>query len=321
MNWIIKAFAKKRLSSFLSGERSKRLVFFMFLLPLGALAQTAETDTSSDGLLLIVGALILITIILMLIVAFTMLRVLNVVVLKQAEERAAREGKAYVPEASMWDKFWDSMNASVPVANEKNIDMGHDYDGIRELDNHLPPWWKGLLYLTIIWSVFYLIAYHVSFSLPLSGQEYESELAQAETAKRALLASQPAAVIDENALVYDANAEFITKGKAVFTGSNCQSCHRDDGGGNGVGPNLTDDYWIHGGSIKEIFSTVNKGVVEKGMPAWGKVMSPSDVRDVVFYVMSLQGTNPPNAKAPQGNKYVPVESAPKVDTVKTSASM
>ena len=166
-----------------------------------------------------------------------------------------------------------------------------------------------------------MIAYHVSFSLPLSGDEYKNEVAEAEAAKKALQASQPAAVIDENALVYDGNAEFVAKGKVVFTGNNCQSCHRDDGGGNGIGPNLTDDYWIHGGTIKEIFVTVNKGVIEKGMPAWGKVMSPADVRNVVFYVMSLRGTNPANPKAPQGNKYVPEEVKPKADTVSARASM
>jgi cytochrome c oxidase cbb3-type subunit 3 len=91
----------------------------------------------------------------------------------------------------------------------------------------------------------------------------------------------------------------------VFTSNNCQQCHRTDGGGNAIGPNLTDAYWIHGGSIKNVFQTVKNGVVEKGMPAWGKVMSPTDVRDVTFYVMSLQGTDPPEAKKPQGNLYTP----------------
>jgi cytochrome c oxidase cbb3-type subunit 3 len=303
----------------------KRLTALLLFLPLVSMAQATETKTFWDDPfndpmlpLYAVSVLVLITIILVMVVAVYMLRILNLVVRKTAEERAAREGRAYVPELSLWEKFWQSANASIPLENEKSIELDHDYDGIKELDNHLPPWWKGLLYFTIVWGVIYMILYHVTFSFPLSGEEYDDQVAQAEAAKKAFLASQPAAVIDENSLVYDANAEFIAKGKAVFTGNNCQSCHRDDGGGNGIGPNLTDNFWIHGGSIKEVFATVKNGVVEKGMPAWGKIMGPQDVRNVVFYVMSLRGTNPPNAKAPQGVEYVPEESKSKADTTITA---
>jgi cytochrome c oxidase cbb3-type subunit 3 len=219
----------------------------------------------------------------------------------------------------LWNKFWQSVNASVPLTEEKSIDLGHDYDGIRELDNHLPPWWTGLFYACIIWGIGYMIMYHVTLSLPLSIEEYDNQVTEAEAAKKAFQASQPAAVIDENTLVYDANAEIIAKGKNVFVSNNCQSCHRPDGGGNGIGPNLTDDFWIHGGAIKQIFTTIKTGVPEKGMPAWGKVMSPQDVRDVTFYVMSLKGTNPPNPKAPQGTKYIPEETVPKADTTVTAS--
>jgi cytochrome c oxidase cbb3-type subunit 3 len=268
--------------------------------------------------LYVVTFLVFITIILVMVVAINMLNILNLIVRKTAEEKAAREGRTYVPDLSLWEKFWQSVNASVPVTEEKSIDLGHDYDGIRELDNHLPPWWKGLLYVTIIWGAIYMIVYHVSFSLPLSAEEYENQVAEAEAAKKAFQASQPAAVIDENALVYEANAEFIAKGKTVFESNNCQSCHRADGGGNGIGPNLTDNFWIHGGAIKNVFVTIKSGVVEKGMPAWGKVMSPQNVRDVTFYIMSLRGTNPPNAKAPQGTEYIPEEPKAKTDTTITA---
>ena len=303
----------------------KQLIALLIFLPALAFGQATETksfwsDPFNDPMMpiYVVSVLVFITILLVLITAMYMLRILNLMVRKQAEEKAIREGRAYVPEASWWGKFWDSFNGAAPLSKESDIDLGHDYDGIRELDNHLPPWWKGLLYFTIVWGVIYMIVYHVTFSFPLSGEEYANKVAEAEAARKAFLASQPAAVIDESTLVYDANAEFIAKGKAVFTGNNCQSCHRDDGGGNGIGPNLTDKFWIHGGSIKNVFTTINKGVVEKGMPAWGKVMSPADVRNVTFYVMSLQGTNPPNAKAPQGAEYVPEETAPKPDTTVTA---
>ncbi|HZY81691.1 MAG TPA: cbb3-type cytochrome c oxidase N-terminal domain-containing protein [Cyclobacteriaceae bacterium] len=206
---------------------------------------------------------------------------------------------------SWWTRMWDQINASVPVAAEHDIDTGHEYDGIRELDNHLPPWWKGLFYATIVWGVIYLIVYHVTDSLPLSEEEYTTELTRAEEQARIVLASRPAVVIDENTLQYTAEPDLLTKGKAVFASNNCGSCHRNDGGGNSIGPNLTDEHWIHGGSVKDVFSTINKGVVEKGMPAWGKVMSQEDVRNVAFYIMSLKGSNPADAKAPQGELYKP----------------
>jgi cytochrome c oxidase cbb3-type subunit 3 len=101
---------------------------------------------------------------------------------------------------------------------------------------------------------------------------------------------------------------------------NCVPCHRNDGGGNTIGPNLTDNFWLHGGAVKNVFSTVNTGFVEKGMPAWGKTMSQGDVRDVTFFVLSLQGTNPANPKAPQGE---PMEQKviQKSDSLKSEASL
>jgi cytochrome c oxidase cbb3-type subunit 3 len=192
------------------------------------------------------------------------------------------------------------MNASVPLEREKDIELDHNYDGIRELDNHLPPWWKWLFYSTIGWAVIYIILFHVADALPLSQEEYRRELAQAEQQIKEFQASQPKAVIDENALEYKEDAAAIDKGKSIFMNNNCAGCHRNDGGGNTIGPNLTDEYWLHGGDVKNIFLTIKNGVVEKGMPAWGKSMSAQDVRDLTFFVMSLKGTNPPDAKAPQG---------------------
>lgn len=257
------------------------------------------------GPLYLVTALLFITLVLVIAVAIYMLRILNVFVEEAERARAKRMGVAYTPQVSWWTKFWDELNASVPVAKEQDIDLGHEYDGIRELDNHLPPWWKGILYGSMIWAVGYMVVYHFLGSMPLSGAEYENELAVAAEQVRAYRATQPVEEIDENTLTYTADAAILASGKAVFTSNNCQQCHRMDGGGNAIGPNLTDTFWIHGGSMKNVFQTIKNGVVEKGMPAWGKVMSPTDVRDVAFYVMSLQGTNPPDAKGPQGNPYTP----------------
>jgi len=309
----------------------KWILSFVFVIPLVSVGQgvtpTATPDFWIDPLnhpmlpLYLITTLIFGVFLLVLVVAIYIIKVLNLFTRKAAEENAARLGKIYIPEPSWSSRFWEQINASVPVTEEKTIELAHDYDGIKELDNHLPPWWKWLFYGTIAWSLVYLIVYHVSGSLPLSIQEYDDQVTAAEEAKQKFLASQPVAVIDENTLSYEADAEILAKGKKVFITNNCQSCHRADGGGNAIGPNLTDPYWIHGGTVKEIFVTVKNGVVEKGMPAWGKVMSPKDVRDVTFYIMSLQGTNPPDAKASQGTLVKPETPAAKADTTKVTAAM
>jgi cytochrome c oxidase cbb3-type subunit III len=252
--------------------------------------------------LYVVTTFVFVTIVLVMVVSVYMLKILNMMVQQAREERAALTGKVYVPQPSWWDKLVQKLNASVPVAQEQDIDLGHNFDGIRELDNHLPPWWKWLFVATIIWAAIYIGVYHLSNTLPLSIPEYENELAVAEEQARLYRASQPAAVIDENTLTYTKDDAILANGKIIFTGT-CVACHRADGGGNTIGPNLTDEYWIHGGGVKNIFTTVKNGAVEKGMPAWGKAMSPQDVRDVVFYVMSLQGSNPKEGKAPQGDLY------------------
>ena len=288
----------------------------------GLSAQDAPKSFMNDPLfpLAVIGLFVFVVVILVLISAVMLLRVLNIMVRNAGMEKAAKLGIPYVPDQSWLEKLWMDMNATIPLTEEKNIELDHNYDGIRELDNHLPPWWKWLFYATIVWGVIYFAVYHISSSLPLSEEEYHNEVAAAEEQARILKASQPQAVVDENTLVFTNDADVIAKGKAVFGSNNCASCHRNDGGGNMVGPNLTDQYWINGGEIKNLFLTIKNGRVEKGMPAWGKVMSQQDVRDVAFYVMSLQGTNPKDAKAPQGEKFEPKEAAP-ADSTKVQASL
>ena len=297
-----------------SPDMKKIVLFFALMLP--AMVGWAQTDAAAPAKsfmddpfnhpmmpLYAVTVLVFITIVLVMLVAFYMLRILNTLVEQTEKERAEKSGKVYVPKPSWWAAFWQQINDFTPVSKEVDIDLGHDYDGIRELDNHLPPWWKWLFYATIIWGAVYLVVYHVTVNLPLSGAEYQNEVSIAAEQARIYRASQPATTVDPATLVYTADETILTKGKLVFTSNNCASCHRPDGGGNAIGPNLTDDYWIHGGGIKNIFATIRNGVVEKGMPAWGKVMNDGDVRDVAFYIMSLHGTNPANPKAPQGDLY------------------
>ncbi len=280
-----------------------------------AFSQVAE-PSGSGGLLnnpalpvYVAFAAILLLLFLVLIVAAYTVRVLNILTEQALRENAAKTGAKYKERKGWWTRVMEQMNASVPVEQEKEIEMEHSYDGIRELDNHLPPWWKWLFYATIVFSVGYLVVYHVTDTFPLSIDEYKRELAMADEAVRKHMASQPTAVIDENALIYTADPDIIEKGKTVYINNACAGCHRDDGGGNTIGPNLADEYWLHGGQIRDIFLTIKNGVVEKGMPAWGKAMSAQDVQAVTFFVMSMQGTQLIDAKGPQGERYVQPETA------------
>jgi len=283
-------------------------ILTLTLLSLTAFAQEATPESKSimdDPLLplYLVSFFVFVVIVLVGIVALYLLQILNILADQAERERASKLGIAYAPKQTLWSRFIDQLNAAVPVEKEKDIEMDHDYDGIKELDNHLPPWWKWLFYACIAWSVVYVVIYHFTDSLPLQTDEYQEEVAIAQERAIKMKALQPQEAIDENTLVFTSDKAIIEKGKAVFASFNCASCHKEDGGGNTIGPNLTDAYWLHGGSIKNIYTTIRDGYVDKGMPAWGKSMSPTDVKAVAFYVMSLQGTNPPGAKAAQGELF------------------
>ncbi|GIV26401.1 MAG: hypothetical protein KatS3mg027_0215 [Bacteroidia bacterium] len=212
--------------------------------------------------------------------------------------------------ASMWSiEQW--LTRSVPIEKEATIQFEHEYDGIRELDNVLPPWWLWMFYATIIFSVVYLIHYHVApikalenigFIGPGVGQEelYKMEMEQAEKEKQAYLAMM-ANNINENNVTKLVDASELAQGKEIYL-SNCATCHGKEAQG-GAGPNLTDDYWLHGGGIKNVFKTIKYGVPEKGMIAWETQLSPKQIQQVASYVLSLRGTNPAGAKEPQGELW------------------
>ncbi len=224
------------------------------------------------------------------------------------------------PEESWWSRFMKSMTQAVPVTKEADIDLGHDYDGIRELDNKMPPWWLGMFYISIVFSVIYLFAYHLTDIGPSSKEEYETEMEVAKAEVNAYLATQ-ADNIDETNVTALTDEQDLALGKSIFETS-CASCHGKLGEG-GVGPNMTDDYWIHGGAITDVFKTIKVGVPEKGMISWAEQLRASDMQRVASYILTLKGTNPPNPKAPQGTLYDPTktggEAAP-ADTTATSAA-
>ncbi len=171
----------------------------------------------------------------------------------------------------------------------------HEYDGIQELDNDLPPWWKWLFYITIVFGVIYMIRLWVFKSDDMNqNKEYEMEMA-----KIASLPSQQAdaASFEIKVLTDDAS---IASGKDIYD-KNCAVCHTPDGGGL-VGPNFTDDYWIHGNSMDDMYKIVTNGVLEKGMTPFKDQLSPTKRLEVLSYIITMHGTTPANPKAPEGEQ-------------------
>jgi len=199
------------------------------------------------------------------------------------------------PKAEVWQKLLSLR----PLAEEKELLIAHDYDGIQELDNPIPAWFMYLFYATIIFAAGYLLTYHVFKVAPLQYDEYKTEMAQADIAKKIYL-SKAANIVDENTVKLVRDPAVLASGQAIFK-TTCAACHGDHAQGN-VGPNLTDDYWLHGGKINDLFKTIKYGVLAKGMPTWEKQLSPKQISDVASYIKSLQGTNPGGAKEPQGVK-------------------
>lgn len=183
---------------------------------------------------------------------------------------------------------------------ERDLLMHHEYDGIRELDNVLPPWWVWLFYGTIAWSVLYLVNMHVTGTWNDSKEEYAAEMEQAKADVAAYVAKAGASV-DENTVTVTTDAGALAAAKETFV-TYCAACHGADGAGSetSVGPNLTDAYWIHGGGVKEIFKTIKYGVPEKGMISWKSQLKPNEIQALSSYILGLQGTGSPTGKAPQG---------------------
>jgi cytochrome c oxidase cbb3-type subunit 3 len=208
------------------------------------------------------------------------------------EEKAAGEPA----KASLWARIRQAMTKAAPLEKEDEILMEDDYDGIRELDNKIPPWFNYLFYATVIFAVYYMFNYEV-FSVGKSQvDEYNAEM-QAAAVQRVKLESSGTFITEANVTkLTDQND--LEAGKEIFK-TNCVPCHGPDAGGV-VGPNLTDKYWIHGGGIRNVFKTIKYGVPAKGMISWQTQLNPKQIQEVASYVLSLQGTKPANPKEPQG---------------------
>lgn len=186
----------------------------------------------------------------------------------------------------------------VPIEEEHKILMDHEYDGIRELDNNLPPWWLYGFYFCVLWAGIYFVHYHVMELGPSSAEEYNEEMMEA----RKEVAEYKATLkdfVDANNVTYLEDPGSLAKGKEIYA-KNCKSCHLEGGAGD-VGPNLTDEFWLNGGDIKSIFTVVTNG--KGGMPKWAGKLKSKEVQQVISYINTLQGTNPPNGKEAEGEKY------------------
>lgn len=198
-------------------------------------------------------------------------------------------------------KVYNKLLDTTPVDQEGTIEMDHDYDGIKELDNNLPPWWVYLFYATILFGIVYLTKYHVLDAAPDQSEEYLIEVAQAEK-DIAEYKKTAKDLVDASTVTMLTDAGDLKAGQALFL-ENCVACHKADGGG-GIGPNLTDSYWILGGGISNIFQTISEGGRDgKGMEAWKKKFKPSEIAQLASYVITLEGTTPLEPKEAEGELW------------------
>jgi cytochrome c oxidase cbb3-type subunit 3 len=198
-------------------------------------------------------------------------------------------------------KMYIKLLDSKAIEEEHDIILDHNYDGIKELDNNLPPWWIYGFYASIIFAAIYLLRYHV-FNGASQIDELEAEYVQAQkdideykrTAKD---------LVDFNTVELLTSSDDLRAGKKIFD-TNCVACHLTDGGGS-IGPNLTDEYWILGGGIKNVFKTISEGGRNgKGMIAWKQMLKPAEMAQVSSYILQFQGTTPAKPKAAEGDKWV-----------------
>jgi cytochrome c oxidase cbb3-type subunit III len=286
-------------------------------------AQTEETNWYTKLQAIDSGQLTLLVILGIVLAVIVLLLILMVYLMSFMAALLRKEDPSLANEPSWWESFKERfVTGKVDEAGgrEEKAKMmaDHSYDGISELDNFMPPWLQWVFIGTVVFAVVYFVNYTVLGNGPTGVEEYEEELRiealAAEFRKTTMMAG-----IDETSVVFDQSAGALEAGKTIFE-TNCAACHASDGGG-GVGPNLTDEYWIHGGSIADVFKIVKYGVIEKGMIPWQDQLSPEQMQQVSSYILTMKGTTPAVPKAAQGELFAPAESAPVTDSTSVVASI
>lgn len=214
------------------------------------------------------------------------------------------------PRLVLWiRRTYKKMLGTKPMEEEHDIILDHNYDGIRELDNDLPPWWIYSFYASIVFAAVYLVKYQI-FDADNQYDELATEYAQAAISIEEYKKNAKD-LVDFNTVEVLTSAADIKAGQGIFE-TNCVACHMADGGG-GIGPNLTDNHWILGGGIKNVFNTVSEGGRNgKGMISWKQSLKPAEMAQVASYVLTFQGTTPANPKEAEGDIWVN-ENAPQED--------
>lgn len=307
----------KKLATKRTGRAAVLLPLALLSVPAKAQAYVGDTGMSNYELFWVLVAVNIFLLILLL-VQLRLVRGLTKVVIGTTEEPAA----ATVPAGPTWvDKLMKKLTRQVRIEEEKDIELHHDYDGIKELDNVLPPWWLWLFYATILWGVVYLVNVHVIRIWPDSENEYRVEMVQAQAGIDAYLATLTHTV-DENTVTFTDDPAVLASGREIYS-TYCVACHGADGSGSetSVGPNLTDPYWLHGGGIKNIFRTIKYGVPEKGMIAWKTQLQPVEIRALAAYILSLEGKGGAGQKGPQGEIWKEEQAEPAEGQEETGATV
>lgn len=226
----------------------------------------------------------------------------------KAEGMDAAAAEKATSRESYWDYMYNKLSGTVPMEQEADMMLEHDYDGIRELDNNLPPWWLGMFYISIAMSVVYMFVYHGSDIGASQIEGYELEVKEAQLAIAAYnlkeieleKAKEAEGGLTKSSVTVLTDEASLAKGKELF-GTTCIACHGKLAEGViGLGPNLTDEYWLHGGGVKNIFNTITKGIPKTTMIAWKSSLEPEQIQQVASFILTLQGSNPPNAKEKEG---------------------
>lgn len=297
--------------------------FFIFALLVFAGAITVPflngddiSDFLTNPMTLILGIIILFILLSLAAVTQALNSIKYYVLRKEGRLDEIEELEAAEAEHDFFARILKKIQDAKPIEKESEIEMDHSYDGIHELDNNLPPWWLWGFYISIVFAIVYLVRFHVTGNAPLQIEEYEQEMAAAEIAKEEYLKTA-ANLIDETSVVMLEDQALIKEGATIFT-KNCAVCHAADGGG-GVGPNLADAYWIHGGDIKDVFATIKYGVPAKGMIPWKDQLKAAEIQQVASYILTLQGTTPAEPKEAEGELFESESAAPATEATDSTA--
>ncbi len=306
LSGVLKTAVKTKIRDILNSRGLQSLIVFAFLISgTDAMAQEVKKESIYEATPLAgmhpLGFYLLFAVILLelFVILWMCLLILRIIVRKEAESAVAANEATEKKPGFFSNLFVRKFLGVKPASADADVMLDHEYDGIRELDNDLPPWWKYGFYLTIVSAIIYLISYHVTHTSMSSIEEYNAEMASAEASVNAYR-QKMALNVDESNAVFVSETDKIEKGKLIYQ-KNCAVCHGPEGQGI-VGPNFCDNNWIYGNKPGDLFKIVKNGT-SKGMKPWKDDLTPVEIQNVIGYIHTLLGTKPANPKDPEGNNY------------------